>query len=201
MLAFDVFAWLGKMMEWLVALGPLGALLIGLVDSFVPLPGGSDFAVIGLSIRTPALAPVTVLAATAGSVTGSTLVYLGARRAGAAALKRFSAERRERVENLLGKYDVYALGIAAFLPPPFPFKIFNIAAGVLKITPLRVVGALLVGRLTRFSTEAALAVAYGDQATEIIKRHGLVVLGVVVAIGLMFWGYRTLSARRARTVE
>ncbi len=201
MLAFDVLAWLGRMMEWLIALGPLGALLIGLVDSFIPLPGGSDFAVIGLSIRTPALAPVTVLAATAGSVTGSTLVYLGARRAGAAALKRFSAERRERVENLLGKYDVLALGVAAFLPPPFPFKIFNVAAGVLKITPLRVVGALLVGRLARFSTEAALAVAYGEQATAIVKRHGLVVVGAVAAIAVAFWAYRSLSGRRAGAVE
>ena len=201
MLAFDILAWLARVTEWLIALGPLGALLVGLVDSFIPLPGGSDLAVIGLSARNPALAPVTVLAATTGSVTGSTLVYFGARRAGAAALARFSPERRERVENLLGKYDAFALGIAAFLPPPFPFKIFNVVAGVLKMTPLRVISALLIGRLVRFSSEAALAVAYGDQAMEMIKTHGLLVLGVIVALGLMFWAYRAITSRRTSTVE
>lgn len=200
MAALILLNWLDKMTDWLVAIGPLGALLIGLVDSFIPLPGGSDLAVIGLSSQNPSLAPITVLAASVGSVTGSTIVYLGARRMGEAALKRFSAERRERVENLLGKYDVFALGTAAFLPPPFPFKIFNLAAGVLKIKPWRVVAALAVGRVARFSTEAALAVAYGEQATEIIKQHGLKVLVVIVLVGLSVWAYKTLNARKARAV-
>jgi membrane protein YqaA with SNARE-associated domain len=196
-----ILKWLEGMTAWLVAFGPLGALLIGLIDSFVPLPGGSDLAVIGLSVKNPAIAPLAVLAASVGSVTGSTLVYLGARRAGVAALARIRPERRERVEHLLGKYDVYALGTAAFLPPPFPFKVFNIVAGVIKIDPLRVILALAVGRVARFSIEAALAVAYGEHAIDIIKQHGLKVLGVALLVALGIWGYKSVAGRRARVVE
>lgn len=201
MLLSSILDWLDRMTEWLVALGPLGAFLIALIDSFIPLPAGSDLTVIALSIQSPALAPVTALAAAAGSVIGSTTVYLGARKAGEAALARVSPERRERVENLLGRYDAATLAVAAFLPPPFPFKVFNLTAGALKIGLWRFVGAIVVGRVLRFSTEAALAVRYGDRATEIIKQHGLKVLLAALLVGLSFWAYRALAARRAATLD
>lgn len=187
--------------NWFIAFGPLGAFLISLIDSFVPLPGGADLAVIALSAKSPALAPVTVIAATAGAVVGSTLLYLGARRAGAAALSKISPERRERIENLLGRYDVLSIAVAALLPPPFPFKAFNLSAGVLKIHWVRFVIAVSIGRLLRFSLEALLAIQFGEEAIEIIKRHGLKVLAVVALAGLGFWAYRRFLARPALEAE
>ena len=201
MLAYSVLSKLNDLKDWFIALGPLGAFLIALVDSFIPLPGGSDFAVIGLSSQTPSLAPIVVLAATSGSVIGSTVVYLGARRAGAAALARVSPERRERVENLVGRYDLLALGIPAMLPPPFPFKVFNLTSGVLKIRVERFVFAVTAGRIIRFTTEAVLAIKFGDDAVTIVKQHGLVILGVFVVLGLSFWAWRSFAARRESAVE
>ena len=40
---------LDSIKTWFIAFGPLGAFLISLVDSFIPLPGGADLAVIVLS--------------------------------------------------------------------------------------------------------------------------------------------------------
>ena len=200
MVAPNILSWLDKLKNGMVALGPFGAFLIALLDSFVPIPGGTDLAVIALSAKDPALAPVTVLAAVAGSVVGSTIVYMGARKAGKAALARIKPDRRERVENLLGRYDVAAVAVAALLPPPFPFKVFNLSAGVFKLKVARFVLAVLIGRFVRFSVEAALAIRYGEAALEMIKQHGLVVLGVVAALGVAFWAWRTVAARRAAPV-
>jgi membrane protein YqaA with SNARE-associated domain len=201
MAVLTLLGWLDRLKTGLVALGPLGAFLIALLDSFIPIPGGTDLAVIALSAQQPALAPVTVLAAVAGSVIGSTIVYIGARKAGQAALARVKPARRERVENLLGRYDMLALAVSALLPPPFPFKIFNLSAGVFKIQIARVIIAVAIGRFVRFAIEAVLAIQYGEAALDIIKRHGLVVVGVVALLVLTWLAWRAFASRRAATAE
>ena len=191
---------LDKLKDWFIALGPFGALLLALLDSFIPIPGGTDAAVVVLSYGSPSLAALTVLGATVGSVTGATLLYLGARRAGQAALARFSPERRDRIEHLLGRYDVLVIAGAAFAPPPFPFKLFNLAAGAFEVHVVRFVAAVTVGRLLRFAGEAVLAIAYGEAALDLIKRRGLQLLVVAVVLGAAFWAYRAFVARRQAAV-
>ncbi len=192
---------LEKLKNWFIALGPVGALLLAFVDSFVPIPGGPDLAVIILSSKLPSLAPVTVLFAMIGSITGSTIVYLGARRAGVAALARVRPERRARIEGLLGRYDVLAIAVAALLPPPFPFKVFNLAAGAFRLKIWRFVVSFGLGRLVRFGFEAFLAIEYGDEAVDLIKRHGVKILLAVCALSVVFLAYRSISSRRAAAVE
>jgi membrane protein YqaA with SNARE-associated domain len=187
---------LNRLSETLVALGPLGALLVALLDSFIPLPGGPDLAVVVLSARNPALAPLVVLGATLGACTGATLVYLAARRAGVAALRRVSEARRARIENLLGRYDVLAIAVAAICPPPFPFKAFNLSAGVFRVRIPRFILAVLLGRGIRFGLEAALAVRYGTQALDVIKGNaGVIFLCLALAVvAVVLW--RRFGARR-----
>src|SRR4029079_17417843 len=109
---------LQSLLEWLKAFGALGLFGISLVDSAgIPLPGGPDAVMIWLSATTPGLMPLYALAATAGSAIGCTLLYLIARRAGIAALNRLTVERRTRIENLLGRYDLIAVMVPAVLPP------------------------------------------------------------------------------------
>jgi membrane protein YqaA with SNARE-associated domain len=192
MLAFSALlpAWLqstlGRLSDTFVALGPLGALLLALVDSFIPLPGGPDLAVVILSAKSPTLAPLVVLGATTGACIGATAVYLAARKAGVAALRRVRPERRARIENLLGRYDVLAIIGAAICPPPFPFKAFNLAAGVFRVSIPRFVLAIFLGRGIRFGIEAALAVRYGDRAVDLLKENGLIVFLVLVVTAVAF---------------
>jgi membrane protein YqaA with SNARE-associated domain len=200
MTAYVLIFGLDKLKDWFIALGPFGALLLAVADSFIPIPGGPDAAVVVLSYSSPALAPVTVLCATLGSVAGATALYLGARRAEQAALARMKPERRERVEHLLGKNDVLVIAGAAFAPPPFPFKIFNLAAGVFEVKVARFVLAVTLGRFLRYAGEAVLAVVYGEAALGLIGRYGIRVLAVAAIAGLGFWAYRAVVGRRAAAV-
>lgn len=172
----------------LLAYGALGLFAITLLDSaFIPIPGGPDAAMIVLSATNPSRMIAYALVATIGSTIGCTILYLIARRAGVAALSRVNAERRERIENLLGRYDMLAVMLPAVLPPPFPFKPFVLSAGVFKLKLPRFVAAIFIGRAVRFLIEGWLAIRFGTEALPLIKQHGLKVLLIVGVLLLMFF--------------
>jgi membrane protein YqaA with SNARE-associated domain len=201
---FGIKSSLQALLEWLKAFGPFGLLGISLVDSIgVPLPGGPDSVMILLSANTPALMPLYALAATAGSSIGCTVLYLAARRAGVAALKRVSSEKRNSIENLLGRYDLIAVMVPAVLPPPFPFKPFVLCAGVFKLKTWRFITAIFIGRAVRFLIEGWLAIRFGEDAGRIIRQHGWKVLIAVVGIAAIAIGltYLRARARRSRAVS
>src|SRR6185503_12789344 len=119
-----------------------------------------------------------------------------ARSAGVAALKRVAPQKRARIENLLGRYDLIAIMIPAVLPPPFPFKPFVLCAGVFKLKTWRFITAIFVGRAIRFLIEGWLAISFGEDAGRIIKQHGwklLVATAVIVVIVVLV--KRTVSRR------
>lgn len=180
--------WLQKLLDWLQAYGSFGLFGISLVDSMgIPLPGGPDAVMILLSANTPSLMALYALAATAGSAIGCTVLYLIARRAGAAALSRVTPAKRERIENLLGRYDLVAVMVPAILPPPFPFKPFVLCAGVFKLKTWRFITAIFIGRSVRFLIEGWLAIRFGEDAARIIRQHGWkVLIAVTVLVAAVF---------------
>jgi membrane protein YqaA with SNARE-associated domain len=121
--------------------------------------------------------------ATAGSTLGCWILYLISRRAGARALNRFSEAKQQRVKNWIEKYDAFAVLVATLLPPPFPFKLFVVSAGVFRFSLLRFMLAIIVGRAFRFLLEGYFAVRYGAQAKEILaKYYPFIGLGFAVLI-------------------
>lgn len=198
---FGIKSSLQSLLEWLKAFGPLGLFGISLVDSFIPLPGGPDVVMIGLSANTPALMPLYALAATGGSAIGCTLLYLIARRGGVAALKRVSAAKADRIENLLGRYDLIAVMVPAVLPPPFPFKPFVLCAGVFRLKTWRFISAIFIGRAVRFLIEGWLAIRFGEDAGRIIRQHGWKVLVAVAGLAACFLVVSFFRARRRRSRE
>ncbi|MEP7336300.1 MAG: VTT domain-containing protein [Acidobacteriota bacterium] len=196
---------LGSMMKALqaalIAYGALGILAIGFMDAaFIPLPGGPDVVVMALSHHNHAMMPVYVLAAVVGSMIGSLILYFAARKGGETVLRKFSPEKRARVEDLLERYDILAMLLASVLPPPFPFKLFVLSAGAFKMKLWRFVAALIVGRGFRFLLEGIIAVKYGEQATEIFKHnYPKIGLGVAAAI-LVIYLFNSLLKKRRREV-
>ena len=172
----------------LIGLGALGIFGIALLDaSFIPLPGGPDVAVMALAHQNHAMAPAYVIAAIAGSTIGSLLPYFVGRKGGEAALRRFSPKKRARVEDLINRYDIWALLLSAVLPPPFPLKLFLISAGAFRVRFWRFVAAMAIGRGVRFALEGWMAVNYGEQAAEIFKQHyPKIGLGIAAAIVIIF---------------
>jgi membrane protein YqaA with SNARE-associated domain len=181
----------------LLAYGALGLFAITLLDSaFIPIPGGPDAAMVVLSAANPSRMLVYAIVATIGSTIGCTILYLIARRAGVVALNRVSPARRDRIENLLGRYDMLAVMLPAVLPPPFPFKPFVLSAGVFKLQLPRFVLAIFIGRAVRFLIEGWLAIRFGTEALPLIKQHGLKVLLIVGVLLLIFFAATYLKRRR-----
>jgi membrane protein YqaA with SNARE-associated domain len=178
--------WLTRLSEYLITYGAFGLFAVALLDStFVPLPSSADALMLLLSTTNPSWMLLYAFMATSGSALGCWILYLISRRAGARALNRFSEAKQQRVKNWIEKYDAFAVLVATLLPPPFPFKLFVITAGVFRFSLLRFMLAIIVGRAFRFLLEGYFAVRYGAQAKEILARYYPIIgLGLVVGIVL-----------------
>jgi membrane protein YqaA with SNARE-associated domain len=179
-----------RLSDYFIALGPFGLFAVALLDSaFVPLPSSADALMLLLSTAHPRLMPFYAFLATAGSAIGCVILYYVSRRAGGRALKKFSEAKQKRVKELIDRYDVLAVLVASLLPPPFPFKLFVITAGVFRFSVLRFTLAIVAGRAFRFLLEGFFAVRYGSQAKQILAEYypwiGLVVALALIAVYLM----------------
>ncbi len=194
--------WLKQLSEYLITFGAFGLFAVALLDStFVPLPSSADALMLLLSTTYPSWMLLYAFMATAGSALGCWILYLISRRAGARALNRFSEAKQRRVKHLIERYDMMAVLVATLLPPPFPFKLFVVTAGVFRFSLTRFMLAIVVGRGFRFLLEGYFAVRYGPQAKEILaKYYPWIGLGLVVAIVLFVFVKRWIR-RGADTVE
>lgn len=186
--------WLTRLSEYLITYGAFGLFAVALLDStFVPLPSSADALMILLSTTNPRWMLLYAFMATSGSAIGCWILYLISRRAGSRALKRFSEAKQQRVKNWIEKYDAFAVLVATLLPPPFPFKLFVVTAGVFRFSLLRFMLAIIVGRAFRFLLEGYLAVRYGAQAKEILaKYYPIIGLGLAAAIVLFVFVKRLI---------
>jgi membrane protein YqaA with SNARE-associated domain len=188
-------------------LGPPGVFLVAFLDSsFISVPELHDIIVITASARRPDLAWLYVLLATLGSVAGCTALWALGRRGGEAFLvKRFGAERVERTRVAFRRWDVLALALPAVLPPPMPFKIFVLSAGVFGFPWRRLAVTLLVARGLRYTIWALAGVVYGDEALEVLRRtdswfsqHVALVVGVTAGLGVVGLALWLVVRRRRR---
>jgi membrane protein YqaA with SNARE-associated domain len=181
---------LTKLTHYLVSFGPFGLLAIAFLDSvMIPMPGGVDAVLLLLSAARPSWMLIYVAAATIGSTAGCVVLYFISKRAGHRALRRFSESKQKRVKSLIDRYDVLSVLVASLLPPPFPFKLFVVSAGVFRLSLVRFTIAIAAGRTFRYLLEGYLAARYGDHAKEILGRYypaiglGLAILIVVIFVG------------------
>lgn len=153
-------------------LGPAGVFLAAFLDSsFLSLPEINDLLVVTAAARTPESAWLYVAMATLGSLAGCSALWILARRGGEALLlRRFGAERVARTREAFRRWDVLALALPAVLPPPMPFKLFVLCAGVFGISFQRFAITLIVARGLRYIAWAAVGVRYGDQAMGLLRR-------------------------------
>src|SRR5262249_36728887 len=147
-------------------LGPPGLFLACFLDSsFLTLPEISDLLVVTSSAAEPRSAWLPVLLATLGSVAGCSVLWFLAKRGGEAYLaRRLSPAQLERTRGSFERWGPLAVAGPALLPPPVPFKIFVLGAGVFGMRYRRFATALVLSRGLRYVFWAALGVAYGQQA-------------------------------------
>ncbi len=187
-LLHKITAGLTKLSHYLVSFGPFGLLAIAFLDSvLVPMPGGVDAVLLLLAASRPSSMLIYVAAATVGSTVGCVGLYRISQRAGRRALARFSESKQKRVKDLIDRYDVLSVLVASLLPPPFPFKLFVVSAGVFRLNLLRFTFAIAAGRTFRYLLEGYLAARYGEHAKELLaKYYPAIGIGVALLIIITF---------------
>jgi membrane protein YqaA with SNARE-associated domain len=194
---------LTRVSEYLITFGAFGLFAVALLDStFVPLPSSADALMLLLTTAHPRWMVLYALMATAGSALGCWILYLISRRAGARALSKFSEAKQKRVKDLIDRYDMLAVLVATLLPPPFPFKLFVITAGVFRFSLPRFMIAIVVGRAFRFLLEGYFAVRYGAEAKALLARYyPWIGLGVAIAVILFVVVRKLLKKGTTASVE
>lgn len=188
-----VVAWLKGFTDvW----GGPGLLVIGFLDSsFISLPEINDLLLMGMVIEHPYRVLYYSFLATLGSVLGCLALYLIARRGGEAFLrKRFKGRHIDRGLALYQKYGLLVVIVPALLPPPAPFKIFILLAGVAQVPIWQFIAAVSIARFVRYFGEGLLAAYYGKEAIEFVGAHakeiGLVLAGLALTGGVAWIAWK-----------
>jgi membrane protein DedA with SNARE-associated domain len=207
-LMFSSQHWLEKLgasvSGFIMSLGGLGVMALAVADSsFLSLPEGNDFLIVVLSTgKSWGNMAYYVGMTTLGSVLGCLLLYFVGRRGGSPVLRRkFSAKSIDRAENLFERYGVLTIVIPSILPPPLPFKIFVLCAGVFRLKTLEFLAGVLIGRTLRYSMWGVLAVLYGNSVKLYMQQNldliGIILFGVFV-LAIAVSGAYYFYFRRAR---
>jgi len=181
-----------------LALGGPGLFLVPFLDSsFLSLPEINDLLLIFMVTQHKARMPYYATIALLGSVVGCLVLYYIGRISEEWVAKRFSAAHLERTMKAFQRYGLMAVLIPSLLPPPAPFKLFVLLAGVAGISVQSFVIAIVIGRGIRYFGEGLLAVWYGDRAIEYVTANGRpIALGLVALLAIGLAAY--LLRRRAQ---
>jgi membrane protein YqaA with SNARE-associated domain len=184
---------ISRIYTFALSLGGPGLFTVAFLDSsFISLPQINDILVVLMVTEYKALMPYYAFMATAGSVAGCYVIYYLANTGGEAFIrKRLKPGHVERTLSLYRRHGLLALMVPALLPPPAPFKLFVLAAGLANVRPLQFVLAIALARGLRYFVLGTLAIYYGDAALELMRTHGrtvgIVLAVVLVAGGVLFW--------------
>lgn len=188
-------------------LGPLGAwgvMGFAAVDaSALGMP--LDAIVGGYAYAHPKKFLLYALMAAIGGALGSLVIYAIGYKTGEVLLaKRIGEARFNKIKASFDKHEFWGLMLPSMLPPPTPFKLFVLSAGVAEMNIGRFLLAIFLGRLLRFSIECYLIIKYGPQVIaflgEAFRNHlhlVIAVTAVAILAGWWIWRLRKLRARRA----
>jgi membrane protein YqaA with SNARE-associated domain len=189
-------------------LGPAGLFVVAFFDSsFLSLPEINDILVVTSCSLRPGAAWLPITMATLGSLAGCTVLWEIGRRGGEPLLeRRFGKAQVARTRAAFERWDLLALIVPALLPPPMPFKIFVLSAGVFGVPWKRFAATLILARGLRYVFWGLMGIFFGDEALEMLRGvdrwfddHGVAVLLVVagaILAGVAVWAVR----RRGRPV-
>lgn len=177
-----------RLVSWIeaaaLAAGGPGLFVVALLDSSVlSLPEINDLLLVLMCMRHKDRMLYYALMATLGSVVGCFLLFWVGRRGGEAFLRRrFHESHVQRGLKLFERYGVITVIVPAVLPPPAPFKIFVLLAGMLGLPTRTFLLAIFGSRAARYVVEGVLAVRYGEAALLYLKANYVPVTMAVVVL-------------------
>jgi membrane protein YqaA with SNARE-associated domain len=170
----------------LVAWGPLGILLLAVLDSAgLPVVGGVDALLITVSANNPGAAVLSAVCALVGSLIGSSILFGIARKGGEVFLQKY-IERGigKRLHAWFERYGLVTVFIPAVSPLPMPMKIPVFCAGALEVSWTSFLIVVAIARSVRYFALAWLAQKYGHSTLGYLKHHWLSVVMIAVSLGI-----------------
>jgi membrane protein YqaA with SNARE-associated domain len=181
-------AWKQRIVAFAGTLGAPGLFLISFLDSSVlTFPVINDLLLISLSMQKPLRMPLYAAMAMTGSVLGCVFLYFLAKKGGEAVFRKRAGGRGAAIHRWVVKNGFGGMLAAALLPPPTPFKVFVLAAGVFKVPLASFATAIALARAIRYFGLGYLAVHYGDYALPFVAQHKFqVAAGVLVFVAASY---------------
>ena len=185
----------GRLRALAIALGAPGLFLVAFLDSsFLSLPEIADILVVYMVTQHKSRMLLYVFATLMGSLAGCLVMYyIGLKGGEALVSKRFGGGSVEKARVALQRHGIMTVLVPSILPPPAPFKIFVLLAGIAGIPPGQFTVAILIGRGARYLLLGLLAIRYGDRTIAYVEAHivlvSLVTVGVLVGgfVGYLLW--------------
>jgi membrane protein YqaA with SNARE-associated domain len=181
-------------MAFLKPFGFWGLGALSFVDAgLFPIPPTMDLVLIGYVSANPSRLLLYCFAAAVGSALGSLIPYYIGRAGGELfLLKRINRDRYEKLRDRFEKQEFLVIAIPAMIPPPFPLKLFEFAAGVFEMKPLPFLLAIFSGKFVRFLAFGMITVLYGPAIVSTVghafhQHLGLILAGagaIIIVIGL-----------------
>lgn len=130
--------------------------------------------------------------AAAGSALGSLIPYAIGRAGGELLLlKHIDRHKLERMRDRFESQEFWAMVIPSILPPPTPFKLFVLCAGVFEMRVALLLIAVFLGRFARFLLLGFLTIRYGPQIVSltmhIMREHIILLLIALGALVVVIW--------------
>lgn len=190
-------SWKQKVVAFAGGLGAPGLFLISFLDSSVlTFPVINDLLLIELSIQRPARMPVYAFLAMLGSVLGCVLLFFLAEKGGEALFHKHAGDRAQAIHAWVVKNGFGGMLIAALLPPPTPFKVFVVAAGVFEVPFVSFASAITLARAVRYFGIGYLAIRYGHEALPFLNQHKWRAVAILFTVAIVSYGLSRVILRR-----
>jgi membrane protein YqaA with SNARE-associated domain len=157
-----------------VSWGPGGVFLLAIADSTgVPMVGGVDALIVLVAIVNRSQAYLAAATAIMGSLVGSLILFLIARKGGEEYHRHHtSSARGAKLRAWFHEYGLLTVFVPAFVPIiPLPLKIFIISAGAMEESPVTFSMVLLAARIPRYMFLAWLGTRLGKDTLPFLRHH------------------------------
>jgi membrane protein YqaA with SNARE-associated domain len=188
--------------DGLLTWGPYGLLLLAALDSVgLPIVGGVDGLLVAIATRRPEQSYWAAASAIAGSLIGSLILFLLARKGGEVLLaKHISGRTGKRMHDWFQRYGLVTVFVPAISPVPLPMKIPVFCAGALNVRLAYFVFVVALARIIRYFALAYLGRRYGHFTGQFLRQHGLAIgagaLMIAIAVALALRLYQRRKAAR-----
>ena len=197
---------LAKWTHWILAvlspLGIWGVMGFAFVDAaFLGMP--LDAIVGGYVYSRPRQFLLLSAMAAAGSALGSIVIYwIGFKGGEVLLVKRVGEERFRKIHASFERHGFLGLMVPSMLPPPTPFKLFVLTAGVIEMSFTKFLAAIFFGRFLRFSIFSLLVIRFGPQIIgffgHMVHDHARLAIAIIAAAALIGWWAWWLRKRNGK---